>query len=1217
MGWPLSQDYNEAIQSPRTSFADPELRQGQAALTPLGLPLPRSGNFADVYEMTCPGGAKWAVKCFTRQVADQRERYAEISRHLQEVRLPFGVEFQYLVEGIRVRGRWYPVLKMRWVEGQLLNEFVRANADKPALLEQLSLIWVRMARRLREARVAHGDLQHGNVLLVPGSRNASLALKLIDYDGMFVPAPAWRSSGEVGHPNFQHPARAAEKTYNLKIDRFALLLVATALRALTVGGRALWERYDNGDNLLFKESDLRAPAVSPLFAELRTLADMQTQALVGRLQAACEARLEDTPFLGDLLPEEKPAPAPAAEPEAGTAEPVGGIILDVVAAPAVGPDWDFGEPQPVVGKPGGLPAWVWAVGGAVAVVLLLGIVAGIAAVSSMSGSSSAPAKSAPGARGGKKAGEAAQQQPKAGGEQPAAAPAPAAPAPDQKPEPEPQPAQPPPAPRAPSPAAPRPTLVREYPGQRGLNSQLAVSPDGKLLLSSGGAGRIQLFEVDTGKLRRELVAPRTAEGRTCIAFLPGERAVSAGADRTVRVWDLNTGKALSSTTQPRIIRHLAVSPDGRLLVLSSQGDPVVQVMDVETGKVIHRLPGHTKDGSVAAFTPDGQRLVTTDMDGVLHLWDLAPTPREVRSFRVSSSCPYVVKVTPDGSSVLVADQASAVRLFDLATGRRVREIEWAGRAPAEMADVAFPVYAADISPDGRWALVGGVGALHVCELATGREVYNCQHNFVAAAAFLPDGRRFVTGDRTIVRLWRLPHEKAPVVQVPPARPAGPPGRGPVPDAGAVAAAEKELRQAGAADLAQTDRAALQRVAEKWIDRAVRGGEAPATRLALLRVARDVALRAEHVFLVQRATDEIVRRFAVSPVGERLAAVEAALTGLGPNKGWHVFGWALDVVEEALAADEYDLAVRAAAVARAAVAKGPPQNREWVERVVRRASVRRVAFEKVRKDMETLAGRPDDSAAGAAVGRFFCYQKGDWGRGLPLLARGGDDLAALARQDLAGAADAAAQARLGDLWWARADKEGEDRAGPQQRARFWYLRALPRLGGADRERAAERSKSVVGAWQGLPGWVAEYFRDAERKDKVASRVEYVLTVPADGAPADAKAVRWTGWLWPAAEGNYALDVQPREGTEFRFYHNGRALMGGANGEYEEDKWLQGNWNIGLHLGDKPQQVRLECRNVKGPLTVRVSLRLNGGPGAARTVQTEGLYHDPGQARALGQ
>jgi hypothetical protein len=49
MPWPLSQDYNEAIQSPQSSFADPELRGGEPALNALGMPMPCSGNFADVY----------------------------------------------------------------------------------------------------------------------------------------------------------------------------------------------------------------------------------------------------------------------------------------------------------------------------------------------------------------------------------------------------------------------------------------------------------------------------------------------------------------------------------------------------------------------------------------------------------------------------------------------------------------------------------------------------------------------------------------------------------------------------------------------------------------------------------------------------------------------------------------------------------------------------------------------------------------------------------------------------------------------------------------------------------------------------------------------------------------------------------------------------------------------------------------------------------------
>src|SRR5262249_39290963 len=164
--------------------------------------------------------------------------------------------------------------------------------------------------------VAHCDLQHGNVLLVPGSKAASLAVKLVDYDGMFVPALAGSKSGEVGHPAFQHPQRLREGTYNLEVDRFPLLLVATALRGLMVGGRKLWERYDNGDNLLFREADLRAPGESALFRELWRLNDPVARALIGHLTLASQGSLEATPFIGDLLADgATPTLSPAQEPQ--------------------------------------------------------------------------------------------------------------------------------------------------------------------------------------------------------------------------------------------------------------------------------------------------------------------------------------------------------------------------------------------------------------------------------------------------------------------------------------------------------------------------------------------------------------------------------------------------------------------------------------------------------------------------------------------------------------------------------------------------------------------------------------------------------------------------------------------------------------------------------------------------------------------------------------
>ena len=67
MKWPVPQDFNEAVQTPALAFNDPDLKAGQPVVGPTGLPLPRSGNFADVYQIRS-GKRDWAVKCFTRPV---------------------------------------------------------------------------------------------------------------------------------------------------------------------------------------------------------------------------------------------------------------------------------------------------------------------------------------------------------------------------------------------------------------------------------------------------------------------------------------------------------------------------------------------------------------------------------------------------------------------------------------------------------------------------------------------------------------------------------------------------------------------------------------------------------------------------------------------------------------------------------------------------------------------------------------------------------------------------------------------------------------------------------------------------------------------------------------------------------------------------------------------------------------------------------------------
>ncbi|MBI5760740.1 MAG: SUMF1/EgtB/PvdO family nonheme iron enzyme [Planctomycetales bacterium] len=311
--WPHSTDYIEAVQAPAVNFADPDLRAAEVVTNAMGLPQPCSGNFADVYQFrTSDGRRSWAVKCFTRPVSKLSERYREISQHLEQAKLPFSVEFKYLEQGVRIRGQWYPVVKMDWVEGQTLAQWVRQNVGKPRRIETLLGIWLKIEPRLRQAQAAHGDLQHGNVMLVPGTTENSLALKLIDYDGMWVPSLGGQSSGEVGHPSYQHPQRARKNLYTSDVDRFPHFVIAFALRCLArPDAERLWTTYDSGENLLFTRDDFVTPAKSELLHELWDTGDRELQAWVGHLVIASQAPVESTPLLPEIMVNGEMSPLPA------------------------------------------------------------------------------------------------------------------------------------------------------------------------------------------------------------------------------------------------------------------------------------------------------------------------------------------------------------------------------------------------------------------------------------------------------------------------------------------------------------------------------------------------------------------------------------------------------------------------------------------------------------------------------------------------------------------------------------------------------------------------------------------------------------------------------------------------------------------------------------------------------------------------------------------
>lgn len=319
MPWPSVTDFTGAIQSPELCFDDPELKQGQPDKHPQrGTPLVYSGNFAAAYPLSS-GNRKYAVRCFTREVRDQQERYGHLSDYLRNILPPALVEFQFLERGIRVRGEWYPIVKMEWVNGHPLNKYVETHLNNPAELRRVARRWVGAVGDLRSRNIAHNDLQHGNVMVQEDS-----SIRLVDYDGIFLPDYQGQSSPEIGHQNFQHPSRTGAD-YAQYVDNFPALVVYVSLLALAEDP-GLWG-FNNDDNLILKKSDFQDPANSQCFQSLKSNPDDDVRNLVRQLEEYCAIPVGRVPDLESVM---SGAPAVAAAPPSAPPPPVAPAIGSIV-----------------------------------------------------------------------------------------------------------------------------------------------------------------------------------------------------------------------------------------------------------------------------------------------------------------------------------------------------------------------------------------------------------------------------------------------------------------------------------------------------------------------------------------------------------------------------------------------------------------------------------------------------------------------------------------------------------------------------------------------------------------------------------------------------------------------------------------------------------------------------------------------------------------------
>lgn len=291
MNYPSIGEYNQVIQKRGgSSFRTLSgINLIPSRTSPIKVYLFGSGAFAAVFKGSI-NLSTYAIRCFLSAENETIERYKRICDYVSQLNSTWKTECEFIDNEIAVNGRNYPVLKMEWINGVLINEFVSQNLSKNNVLSELQNKLISTSEDLEKNKVGHGDLQCGNIVISGYSSN--FKLKLIDYDGMYVPELAYKKSIEKGRSEFQHPKRTLNN-FNPEMDRFSFWVMLTALEALKID-KTLWREVMQGgfntlDNFLFTIQDFLNPNQSPLFSRLYKLNSSNLNFYLDKLKWFCSS----------------------------------------------------------------------------------------------------------------------------------------------------------------------------------------------------------------------------------------------------------------------------------------------------------------------------------------------------------------------------------------------------------------------------------------------------------------------------------------------------------------------------------------------------------------------------------------------------------------------------------------------------------------------------------------------------------------------------------------------------------------------------------------------------------------------------------------------------------------------------------------------------------------------------------------------------------------
>ena len=263
---PIISNIRTSVENQQALVLDPHAKKGAFCRDARGRLLSFSGGFTVVYPYEV-NSEKWAFRCWHTEMGNVRRRFEIIARAIQKTNAKYLCDFAYVDEGIIVDGKVYPTTRMRWVEGSKIKDYICSNKANKVLLEQLAKNFLAMVQDMHSHHLAHGDLQHGNIIV-----DTSGNLFLVDYDSFYCDELSGEPDIITGLKDYQHPLRRTNKITSEKIDYFSELIIYLSILGIAAKPE-LVEKYqvEDSEHMLFEADDFEHLHSSKIYQELHGL----------------------------------------------------------------------------------------------------------------------------------------------------------------------------------------------------------------------------------------------------------------------------------------------------------------------------------------------------------------------------------------------------------------------------------------------------------------------------------------------------------------------------------------------------------------------------------------------------------------------------------------------------------------------------------------------------------------------------------------------------------------------------------------------------------------------------------------------------------------------------------------------------------------------------------------------------------------------------------